>query len=51
MYALIPRYGSQCGFCTPGFVMAMYAFLRNNPKPSDEDIEHAFDGNLCRCTG
>jgi xanthine dehydrogenase/oxidase len=43
--------GSQCGFCTPGIVMSLYALLRNNPAPSDEDVEEAFDGNLCRCTG
>ncbi|KAL9944212.1 hypothetical protein D7B24_009526 [Verticillium nonalfalfae] len=43
--------GSQCGFCTPGIVMSLYALLRNNQSPSDDDIEEAFDGNLCRCTG
>ncbi|ROV97083.1 hypothetical protein VMCG_07450 [Cytospora schulzeri] len=43
--------GSQCGFCTPGIVMSLYALLRNNEAPSDDDIEEAFDGNLCRCTG
>lgn len=43
--------GSQCGFCTPGIVMSLYALLRNNDSPSEEDIEEAFDGNLCRCTG
>ncbi|KAF2666796.1 xanthine dehydrogenase [Microthyrium microscopicum] len=43
--------GSQCGFCTPGIVMSMYALLRNNPKPNESDVEEAFDGNLCRCTG
>ncbi|XP_034952751.1 xanthine dehydrogenase [Chelonus insularis] len=44
-------HGSQCGFCTPGIVMSMYALLRTNPKPSMHDIEVAFQGNLCRCTG
>ncbi|ETN75573.1 putative xanthine dehydrogenase, small subunit [Necator americanus] len=44
-------HGSQCGFCTPGFVMAMYALLRNNPKPTEADINEALQGNLCRCTG
>ncbi|KAF7547775.1 hypothetical protein G7046_g8908 [Stylonectria norvegica] len=43
--------GSQCGFCTPGIVMSLYALLRNNTAPSKDDIEEAFDGNLCRCTG
>ncbi|KAH9898759.1 xanthine dehydrogenase [Xylariomycetidae sp. FL2044] len=43
--------GSQCGFCTPGIVMSLYALLRNNEDPSNHDIEEAFDGNLCRCTG
>uniref|UniRef100_A0A3Q3LRE0 Xanthine dehydrogenase/oxidase n=1 Tax=Labrus bergylta TaxID=56723 RepID=A0A3Q3LRE0_9LABR len=44
-------HGSQCGFCTPGIVMSMYALLRNNPKPKMADVEEAFHGNLCRCTG
>ncbi|KAJ2827427.1 hypothetical protein IWW50_001894, partial [Coemansia erecta] len=44
-------HGSQCGFCTPGFVMSLYTLLRNNPRPSEMDIEECFDGNLCRCTG
>ncbi|KAL8660784.1 MAG: hypothetical protein Q9202_006206 [Teloschistes flavicans] len=43
--------GSQCGFCTPGIVMSLYALLRNNVDPSELEIEEAFDGNLCRCTG
>ncbi|KAJ3533690.1 hypothetical protein NM208_g7875 [Fusarium decemcellulare] len=43
--------GSQCGFCTPGIVMSLYALLRNNSSPSKDDVEEAFDGNLCRCTG
>ena len=43
--------GSQCGFCTPGFVMCMYGMLRTNSNPSPEDVEGFFDGNLCRCTG
>ncbi|KAM9836215.1 xanthine dehydrogenase/oxidase [Aulostomus maculatus] len=44
-------HGSQCGFCTPGIVMSMYALLRNNPAPKMADVEEAFQGNLCRCTG
>ncbi|XP_076022009.1 xanthine dehydrogenase/oxidase [Genypterus blacodes] len=44
-------HGSQCGFCTPGIVMSMYALLRNNPTPRMADVEDAFQGNLCRCTG
>ncbi|KAF2463473.1 xanthine dehydrogenase/oxidase [Lindgomyces ingoldianus] len=43
--------GSQCGFCTPGIVMSLYALLRNDSDPSQHDVEEAFDGNLCRCTG
>lgn len=43
--------GSQCGFCTPGIVMSLYALLRNDSSPSEHAIEEAFDGNLCRCTG
>ncbi|KAL2731325.1 xanthine dehydrogenase [Vespula squamosa] len=44
-------HGSQCGFCTPGIVMSMYTLLRNTPKPTMKDLEIAFQGNLCRCTG
>ncbi|KAJ9256592.1 hypothetical protein DTO207G8_2595 [Paecilomyces variotii] len=44
-------HGSQCGFCTPGIVMSLYALIRNNPEPSEHVVEEAFDGNLCRCTG
>ncbi|RMX48187.1 hypothetical protein pdam_00015397 [Pocillopora damicornis] len=44
-------HGSQCGFCTPGIVMSMYTLLRNNPLPSYKEMESAFEGNLCRCTG
>ncbi|KAK2596720.1 hypothetical protein QQS21_006175 [Conoideocrella luteorostrata] len=43
--------GSQCGFCTPGIVMSLYALLRNNDAPTLHDMEECFDGNLCRCTG
>lgn len=44
-------HGSQCGFCTPGIVMSMYALLRSTPKPNMKDLEVTFQGNLCRCTG
>jgi len=50
-YAIAAHNGSQCGFCTPGFVMNMFTFLRNNPKPEQQQIEDLFDGHLCRCTG
>ena len=43
--------GVQCGFCTPGFVMATEALLRSLPHPSEEDIREGISGNLCRCTG
>ncbi len=45
------KLGTQCGFCTPGMVMAAEALLRRNPRPSDRDIRIALSGNLCRCTG
>uniref|UniRef100_A0A914X7U9 2Fe-2S ferredoxin-type domain-containing protein n=1 Tax=Plectus sambesii TaxID=2011161 RepID=A0A914X7U9_9BILA len=48
---LAKAHGSQCGFCTPGFIMAMYALLRNYPQPTEEQIDVALQGNLCRCTG
>ena len=41
----------QCGFCTPGMVMAAVSILEENPSPSEEEIRHALEGNLCRCTG
>ncbi|XP_063994923.1 xanthine dehydrogenase-like [Diachasmimorpha longicaudata] len=48
---LAKAHGSQCGFCTPGIIMSMYALLRSKPKPSMQDLELTFQGNLCRCTG
>ena len=45
------NHGLQCGFCTPGIVMATISLLEENPSPSDEEIRHALEGNLCRCTG
>jgi aerobic carbon-monoxide dehydrogenase small subunit len=44
-------HGLQCGFCTPGMIMTAADLLNNNPKPSEEEIRHALEGNLCRCTG
>ena len=49
--ALVECHGSQCGFCTPGFVMSLYALYRSNRNPDDQAIRHALSGNLCRCTG
>ena len=43
--------GSQCGFCTPGFLVTSQALLDSNPSPSNEEISEAIEGNLCRCTG
>lgn len=48
---LVEKNGSQCGWCSAGMVMNMHTFLKNNPKPTKEQIENAFDGNICRCTG
>ena len=45
------HHGLQCGFCTPGFVVSVTAFLRDNPDPTDGEIRDALSGNLCRCTG
>jgi aerobic-type carbon monoxide dehydrogenase small subunit (CoxS/CutS family) len=44
-------HGLQCGFCTPGFLMTLTAFLRDNQQPSDTEIRDALSANLCRCTG
>jgi carbon-monoxide dehydrogenase small subunit len=45
------QHGAQCGFCTPGMIMASKQILERNPNPSDEEIRHGIEGNLCRCTG
>jgi aerobic carbon-monoxide dehydrogenase small subunit len=45
------QHGLQCGYCTPGMVMAAASLLTQNPEPSESEIRHALEGNLCRCTG
>ena len=45
------EHGLQCGYCTPGFMMATVQLLERNPDPSEDDIRHGLDGNYCRCTG
>ena len=49
--AMVAAGGVQCGFCTPGFVVAMTDLLRHNPDPDDLEVREALSGNLCRCTG
>jgi xanthine dehydrogenase small subunit len=49
--AMVDFHGSQCGFCTPGFVMSLYALWMKSPEPTNAEIEKALQGNLCRCTG
>ena len=49
--AMVSKHGSQCGFCTPGFVMSLFALYESNPSPTRTDIDDALAGNLCRCTG
>ena len=44
-------HGLQCGYCTPGILMTLVPFLRQNPDPTEDEIRHALSGNLCRCTG
>lgn len=44
-------HGLQCGYCTPGMIMASCALLKDNPSPSETEIRHGLEGNLCRCTG
>jgi 4-hydroxybenzoyl-CoA reductase subunit gamma len=45
------KLGSQCGYCTPGFIMASAGLLRRNPRPSEDEIREALGSNICRCTG
>jgi len=49
--AFVLHGGLQCGFCTPGFIMAVTALLKTTPHPTDAEIRHHLHGNLCRCTG
>lgn len=49
--AMHEAHGLQCGFCTPGFVVSITAFLRDHPEPSDDEVRDGLAGNLCRCTG
>jgi aerobic-type carbon monoxide dehydrogenase small subunit (CoxS/CutS family) len=49
--AMHEHHGLQCGYCTPGILMTMAAFLNENPAPSEQDVREALSGNLCRCTG
>jgi len=45
------NHGLQCGYCTPGMIMAAASYLRENPDPTDEQVRESLEGNLCRCTG
>ena len=45
------HHGLQCGFCTPGMVMSAAALLKDNPKPTEAEVRHYLEGNICRCTG
>ena len=45
------KHGLQCGYCTPGMILTAHNLLEKNPKPSDAEIRHGLEGNLCRCTG
>jgi aerobic carbon-monoxide dehydrogenase small subunit len=49
--AFIDCHGLQCGFCTPGMMMTAACLIARNPKPSEAEIQHALEGNICRCTG
>ena len=49
--AMHEKHGLQCGYCTPGILMTMSAFLDNNPSPDEHSVREALSGNLCRCTG
>ena len=49
--AFCENHGLQCGYCTPGMIMASVDMLKNNPTPTEEEIRHGLEGNFCRCTG
>jgi aerobic-type carbon monoxide dehydrogenase small subunit (CoxS/CutS family) len=49
--AMHAHHGLQCGYCTPGILMTMVAYLKENPQPSEHEVREALSGNLCRCTG
>ena len=49
--AFVDQGAIQCGFCTPGMIMAAYALLEANPSPTEDDVKRGLEGNLCRCTG
>ena len=49
--AFMESHGLQCGYCTPGMVMASIGLLNENPNPTEEEVRHGLEGNLCRCTG
>ena len=48
---LVAEHGLQCGYCTPGMVMAIVSLLKENPHPTEEQVRFGLEGNLCRCTG
>lgn len=45
------KHGLQCGYCTPGMILSAYDLLQDNPNPTEDEIRHGLEGNLCRCTG
>jgi len=49
--AFTEKHALQCGFCTPGFLMTLVPFMEKNPKPTEDEVREAIDGNICRCTG
>ena len=49
--AFTEHHALQCGYCTPGMIMAAVSLLDDNPSPSEDEIRHGLEGNLCRCTG